>query len=161
MKTTKITKILVALDYNQTAIKVAEASYSLANSMNAEVYLLHVISDPVYYSTLAYSPIMGLTGEMDISPELPVDTEGLKIVSQKFLDKLKHHLGGESIKTIVGEGEIASAILETAKKYHIDIIAMGSHSTKWLESIVMGSVTSDVLRKSSVPLFVVPTKKHK
>ena len=37
---------------------------------------------------------------------------------------------------------------------------MGSHSRKWLENIVMGSVTEEVLRKTTVPMFIVPTKKR-
>jgi hypothetical protein len=41
---------------------VAEVGFSMAKSMNAEVILLHVISDPIYYSSTEYSPIMGLTG---------------------------------------------------------------------------------------------------
>jgi nucleotide-binding universal stress UspA family protein len=36
---------------------------------------------------------------------------------------------------------------------------MGSHSRKWLEKILMGSVTEEVLHKSSIPLFIIPTKK--
>ena len=31
------------------AQKVAEADYSIAKNMNAEVTLLHVLSDPVYF----------------------------------------------------------------------------------------------------------------
>jgi nucleotide-binding universal stress UspA family protein len=37
---------------------------------------------------------------------------------------------------------------------------MGSHSQKWLENIIMGSVTQEVLRKTNIPLFIIPTKKH-
>jgi nucleotide-binding universal stress UspA family protein len=37
---------------------------------------------------------------------------------------------------------------------------MGSHSRKWLEKIVMGSVTEKVLNQTSIPLFIVPTKKQ-
>ena len=40
-------KILIALDYDKTAKKVAEAGYSMARAMEAEVVVLHVISDPV------------------------------------------------------------------------------------------------------------------
>jgi len=36
---------------------------------------------------------------------------------------------------------------------------MGSHSQKWLENIIMGSVTKEVLRKTTIPLFIIPTKK--
>ena len=55
-------RILLALDYNPTAQKVAETGYDLAKSMNAQTILLHVISDATYYSTLNYSPIMGFEG---------------------------------------------------------------------------------------------------
>ena len=51
-------KILIALDYNPSAEKIAEAGYALAKATNAAVILMHVVADPVYYSNLDYSPIM-------------------------------------------------------------------------------------------------------
>ncbi|MDO9255354.1 MAG: universal stress protein [Bacteroidales bacterium] len=160
MKTTKLNKVLIALDYDPTAQKVASLGYSMASAMNAEVTLLHIISDPVYYSSTAYSPIMGLIGEMETFPMQLENIEGLKVVSQQFLDKFKHHLGDEAIKTLVGEGDFATTILKTAKSIHADVIVMGSHSKKWLENIVLGSVTGDVLKHTTIPLFIVPTKKQ-
>jgi len=160
MKTNKMKKVLIALDYNPTAQKVAETGFSMAKAMNAEVILLHVISDPVYYSSTEYSPIMGFTGNMD-KVLLQLDSvDGLKNASQLFLDKSKHHLGDESIQTLVKEGDFAESILKAAKDLHADIIVMGSHSRKWLENIVMGSVTEKVLHHTSIPLFIIPTKKH-
>jgi nucleotide-binding universal stress UspA family protein len=160
MKTLKMNKVLIALDYDPTAQKVAEAGFSLATAMKAEVTLLHIISDPVYYSTTSYSPIMGLMGEMEAMPLQMENMEGLKDVTIHFLDKFKKHLGDETIQTIVEEGDFASTILKTAKSTHADVIVMGSHSKKWLENIVMGSVTGDVLRQTTIPLFIVPTKKQ-
>ena len=61
MKTNELKKVLIALDYDKSAQKVAAAGYEMAKAMNAEVVLLHVISDPVYYASVEYSPIMGLT----------------------------------------------------------------------------------------------------
>jgi len=40
----------------------------------------------------------------------------------------------------------------------VDCIVMGSHSQKWLENIIIGSVTQEVLRKTTIPLFIIPTK---
>lgn len=160
MKTSKIKKVLIALDYDPTAQKVASTGFSMASSMNAEVTLLHIISDPIYYSSTAYSPIMGLSSEMEIFPTQLGSIEGLKEVSMHFLEKFKHQLGDENIKTLVEEGDFASTILKTAKSIHADVIVLGSHSRKWLENIVMGSVTGDVLRQTTIPLFIVPTKKH-
>jgi nucleotide-binding universal stress UspA family protein len=161
MKTNKVQKVLIALDYNPTAQKVAEEGFSMAKAMHAGVILLHVISDQGYYSTLEYSPIMGFNGYMDMGPFQINSMEGLKHASQLFLDKSKHHLGDKTIQTAIAEGELAESILKTAKDLHVDIIVMGSHSRKWLENIVMGSVTEKVLNQTSIPLFIIPTKLKK
>ena len=160
MKSDKIKKVMIALDYNPTAQKVAEVGFSMAKAMNAEVILLHVISDPVYYSTTEYSPIMGFNGYMETA-QLQLNSDGaLKKATQHFLNKSKKHLGDKSIKTLVKEGDFAETILTTAKELHADIIVMGSHSRKWLENILMGSVTEKVLHNTFIPLFIIPTRKH-
>jgi nucleotide-binding universal stress UspA family protein len=160
MKTTKMNKVLIALDYDPTAQKVAETGFLLAKTMGAEVILLHVISDPVYYSSTEYSPIMGFSGYMDMNPVQLDNVDALKKASLKFLDHSKRHIGDETIKTMVEEGDFAESILKTATDLHADIIVMGTHGRKWLEKIIMGSVTEKVLSHTSIPLFMVPTKKH-
>jgi nucleotide-binding universal stress UspA family protein len=160
MKTNKIKKVLIALDYNPTAQKVAEVGFSMAKSMNAEVILLHVITDPVFYSTAGYSPIMGFNGYVDMSPLQLDSVDGLKHASLQYLDKSKQHLGDKTIKTMVKEGDFAEAILKAAKDLNVDIIIMGSHSRRWLEEVLMGSVTEKVLHHTSIPLFIIPTKKN-
>jgi nucleotide-binding universal stress UspA family protein len=161
MKTNKMKKVLIALDYNPTAQEVAEVGYSFAKAMKAGVVLLHVISDLSYYSSVEYSPIMGFTGYMSMSPLIPDNIDGLKQASKHFLDKSKHHLGDKKIQTMIMEGDFAEAILKAAKDSKADVIVMGSHSRKWLENIVMGSVTEKVLHNTKVPLFIIPTKKQK
>jgi nucleotide-binding universal stress UspA family protein len=150
MKPIKINKVLIALDYDETAQKVAEVGFALAQAMNAETILLHVISEqPIYYSSYSYMR------------ELSVNVLGdIKVSTQQFLDKTKKHLGDESIKTILNEGEISDMILQAATEMKVDMIVMGSHSRKWLENILLGSVAADVLKKSTVPMFIVPTKKQ-
>jgi len=153
-------KVLIALDYDPTAQKVAEQGYSLAKSLEAEVILLHVVTDPVYYTSTEYSPIMGFNDYAGISPFQLENIEGLIHASQLFLDKTKLHLKDQTIQTAIKEGDVADAVLKAAKDFHADMIVMGTHSHKWLESIVLGSVTSDVVNRSRIPLFIIPTKKQ-
>ena len=150
MKTTKIQKVLIAMDYDETSQKVAEVGFSMAKALHAETILLHVISEqPVYYSTYTYMR------------ELRVDILGdLKKSTQAYLDKSKKYLGDDSIQTVLKEGEIAETILNTAKELHADIIVLGSHSRKWLENIIIGSEAEAVLKKTTIPLFIIPTKKQ-
>lgn len=161
MKTVKMQKVLIALDYDPTAKKVAEAGYSLSKTMGAEVTLLHVVSDPLHYNTYKHIKVMGFAGYNDTVPLILEGMEELKQESQKFLDKSKLYLGDKSIKTTIGEGDPAESILMTAKKIKADIIVMGSHSWNWIEKIVMGSVTEKVLNFTTIPLFIVPVKKKK
>lgn len=153
-------KVLIALDYDPTAQKVAETGYSLSRALGAETILLHVMSNPTYYVPRNYSTIMGFTGFVESDP---IELENIAILKQRaqnFLDKSKHHLGDNNIRTLIGEGDFAEAILKIARDSHADVIVIGSHSRKWLENIVMGSVTESVLQNTSIPLLIVPTRKR-
>jgi nucleotide-binding universal stress UspA family protein len=116
-------------------------------AMNAEIVLLHVISEElVYYSDYAYIH------------ELQLDyTENIDNLTQKFLEKAKKELQDESIKIIVQKGDIANTIWETAKELKVDLIVIGSHSRKWMANLIMGSKAEDVLKKTTIPLYIVPT----
>lgn len=150
MKKNSINKVLIALDYDENAQKVAEAGFSVAKAMNAKVYLLHVLYEqPVYYSGFHYMSNL----RVDIMDDLMKSTE-------KFLSKTKKHLGDEAIEVIVKEGNIAEKIMETANELKVDMIVLGTHSRKWIENIMMGSEAEAVLKRSDIPLFIVPTKKR-
>ena len=151
MKTDKVKKVLIAMDYDETSLKVAEVGFAMANAMEAETILLHVISEqPVYYSSYTYMR------------ELRVDIMGdLKTSIRKYLAKAKKHLGDESVQTRLEVGDsIAETILKTANELDADVIVMGSHSRRWLENIILGSEAQDVLKKTTIPLFIVPTRKQ-
>jgi nucleotide-binding universal stress UspA family protein len=154
-------KVLIAMDYHPGAQKVAEVGFSLSKITGAKATLLHVISDPVYYSSVQYSPITGFAGFMDTDPLLLASEDGLRKASEHFLEKAKYHLGDETIQILVKDGDPAETILKTAKELHADIIAIGSHSRKWLENIIMGSVTEEVLHHTSIPLFIIPMREHR
>lgn len=159
----KMKTVLIALDYNPSAQKIAETGYALAKSMEARVILLHVMEETNYYSANEYSPIMGFNTFNFNSADIisPGTTDILKQGIVEFLDKSKEHLGGIGIETIVRDGEVAATIVETAVNVLADIIVLGSHSRRGLEKILMGSVTEKVLHHSSIPLFIIPTKEIK
>ena len=156
MKTNKMKKVLIAMDYDPTAKKVAEDGFAIAKSMGAEVTLLHVSVSPDMYTSV--NADMGVW-QLDTLNTL--DTIAiLNTGSRNFLEKAKRHLGSKSIQTMLKEGDTAQKILEAAHEMKADCIVMGSHSQKWLENIVMGSVTEEVLRKTTVPMYIIPTKKR-
>ncbi len=151
--------ILIALDYNPTAQKVAELGFALAQNADTAVTLLHVIANVEYYASSVYDPIMGFGGYVNEGLMPPTYMQHLTESSTDYLNKTKLHLGRDNIKILVKEGDLADTILATAKEINADVIVMGSHSKRWLDNILVGSITEKVLRHSYIPLFIIPTKK--
>ncbi len=146
METSKIKKVLIAIDYDKTAEIVAEAGYAMAKAMNAEITLLHVLYErPNYYieSPAVYEYQIGYI-------------ENLKVSLQNFLNETKKHLGDVSIDTMIKDGEIAETILYTAKEIGADIIVIGAHSRNWFDNIIMGNDAKAILKRTTIPLFIVP-----
>jgi nucleotide-binding universal stress UspA family protein len=153
-------KVLIALDYEPSAEKIAQTGYTLATGLNATIVLLHVIAEPAYYSSMEYSPIMGFSGFMDTINVNVSETvsKNLNELSQEFLDKSKEHLGNSDIETMIAEGDFAATIVESAEKVQADIIVMGSHTRRGLDKLLMENVAEKVLHLSKVPVFVIPLK---
>lgn len=151
-------KVLIALDYGHSTEKVAQLGYELASSMQAQAILLHVVSDVTYYSSLNYSPILGFESfsNLDIMQTQAVDD--VKRAAEEFLNKAKQNLGGDDIKILVTEGDFADTIVKESEEMQADIIVMGTHSRTGIDKIIMGSVTEQVLKKSTIPVFVIPIR---
>jgi nucleotide-binding universal stress UspA family protein len=142
-------KVMIALDFHPSAKKILAAGFSMAKSMNAKVVLLHVKIDLITYS-LTYKKMGSLQLE---------SVDNLEIAAQNFLDRSLRFVGDDTIQTVVKQGDFAVSILEAAKEMAVDMIVMGSHSTKWLEEIVLGRVTNEVLQHTEIPILIIPTSK--
>ena len=147
-------KILIALDYNPSAEKVAETGYELAQAMQAEVRIIHVITEPAYYA-MEYSPIMGYQGTY--TSDTIALIENIKIEAENFLAASVKHLGDSNIKTVVLEGDTTDAILEYSKDWNADLIVMGSHNHKGFEGLLVTDTAAQVLKHSEIALLTIPT----
>ena len=154
-------KVLIALDYNTNATKIADTAYSFAKSMDAEITLIHVVENEVYYTSFITSPITGIVGFDSATFYQYMNSESLISAANYYLDKIKKHLKDSKVHTIVESGDFADVILSTAKDLKVDLIIMGSHSQKWLEQVLIGSTTEKVLNHTQIPLLIIPTKKKK
>ena len=150
-------RILIALDYDPLAEKVAATGYTLAKALDATVLLLHVVVEPSYYSSVEYSPIMGFTGFSD-ADAYQVNADLVK-EAQRFLEESKKHLGDETIELSVVEGDFADAIIDAARDFGADLIVMGTHHRKGLDKLLMGSLSEKILNTASIPLLTIPADK--
>lgn len=153
-------KVLIALDYSDVIAQVAEKASGLAKALGAEVALVHVLSDVTYYSSLNYSPILGFDSfsNLDILQTNIIDD--VRLAAKDFLNRVKEEFQLYNAETIVREGDFADEILKAAKELNADIIAVGTHSRKGIDKILIGSVAQKVLSKSTIPVFIIPVNRR-
>lgn len=149
-------KVLIALDFNPTAQHILEAGYELARSMGAEVILMHVVADYTYYSSLDYSPILGFDQFSNLGAMQLDSVTQLENAANEYLEHLKAQFGYSSIKTLIKDGDAGEGIVEASDNLGVDVVVLGSHSRRGLDKILMGSVAEKVLRKSKIPLYIIP-----
>jgi nucleotide-binding universal stress UspA family protein len=154
MKNTKIKNVLIALDYNPTAQKIAELGFAFAAAMQAKITLATIYENYTDYTPVIYDPIMGFTGYTESDK---ISQELILTKSQKFLEKTKKHLGDDNIAIMLKEGHSADGILTIAQEIRADLIVVGSHSKKWLDKLLIGSTTEKVLRHTKIPMLIIPT----
>ncbi|MEI7597047.1 MAG: universal stress protein [Bacteroidota bacterium] len=142
-------KVMIALDYDSNAIKIAEFGYRFAKSIDAEIVLLHINKDFKYYFITTVNE----------GPLVVNSSTAVKETTFKFLEKIKIHLKDADINLLQAEGSVAEMTLKLAKSLFVDVIVIGSHSKSWFENIVMGSETEKVLDKTNIPLLIIPTNK--
>lgn len=152
-------KIVIALDYEKSAEKIARDGYELAKSMNASVILLHITSDPVYYSSLNYSPIFGFDAFSNLDILQQDVGQQIEKAAWDYLERVKKELGGgDKIQTVVRSGDFADSIMEIAGEFKADLIVMGSHSRTGLDNLFLGSVAKKVVQHSKIPMYIIPIK---
>jgi nucleotide-binding universal stress UspA family protein len=151
-------KVLIAIDFNPVSEKVAEKGYELAKNMDAEVCLIHILSDVGYYGA-RYPSFLGYDGySATIGPDFDLAIE-MRGIAEEFLEKAAEHLNDPRVKTKLAEGGTAKTLLQYAEEWQADLIVMGTHSHSVLEKLLVGTVTEKVLEKTSIPVYLVPVKK--
>lgn len=140
-------KILIALDDSEFSKRAAAEGFKLAKRLGAHVALVFVIDRAL---TLG-DPDAGYT-----SHEI---MEKLKEEAQETLDKVMHqHPDHDKIYQFTPLGDPEKEIVSMAEEWGAEMIVMGTHGRSGLLHALMGSVAEHVLRKSKVPVLVVPNR---
>lgn len=153
-----IKKICIAIDYSPTSQKVVETGYEFAKAIGAQVLLVHVVSNAVYYMG-GHESMMGYDGFNAVTDMHVVDE--LKESSRNYLNSVAAHLGDESVETKVLEGNVSDVMLEQAKAWGADLLVLGTHGRGFLENMLMGNTAVNIVKQAEIPLLVVPVKKDK
>ncbi len=155
-------RILAAIDFSDAFDRVIKETVVLAQALSANVTLLHVTEPEPGPVFTAYEPDP-LMGGIEPDPQMIRDAvaeryhkehDRLQKISRQMREK-----GVECVALLV-PGSGAEQILAESEKLQVDMILLGSHGKGMAAKLLLGSTSEGVLRKSSVPVHIVPTRKQ-
>jgi nucleotide-binding universal stress UspA family protein len=141
-------KILVAVnDSSKAADKAVYYSTKIAEDYDAILVVLYVIQTQTDLDTATI-------------PRHVIDFKKQAVVYlTEILEKIHEQSNTEiiiKVKTdIIASNKISDAIVNYAKDNRIDLIVVGPRGKSKLKSLVLGSVTSDVVRLANCPVLTV------
>ena len=142
-----IKKIIVAVDFSDASFNAANYAASMSNVFNAELVLVHAFMNPMAIDQMS-AELSGQTDKelSDVLEEFM--KQNVEILQKKFTVK---------IDSIVKEG-LASIVLEQCvHQTNVDLVVMGMKG-KGKSNSLFGSTTLTHIRKSKVPVLVIPEK---
>lgn len=143
-----VKKVLIAVDDSAFAQRAAQLGIELARAVKAEIAFVHVF-DPAATPAGAW----GFPADR-ISAMSELDAKRLLT---KFRESVPTSADSPShVREFLESGSPADSIIAVAKKWHADLIVMGSHGRGTVKGILMGSVSRDVLSHAPCPILVAP-----
>ncbi len=142
-------RILVALDGSPTSDRALAEAIRLAQRLDAELVVAHVIDNSFIRYDIGYTDVGGF---MELLRE-----QGKQIVANG-LDQAKK--AGVRARTLLVDDPLASfdiglAIEQVARETGAQLLVLGTHGRRGIRRLLLGSVAESVARQSRLPVLLV------
>jgi nucleotide-binding universal stress UspA family protein len=139
--------VLVAFDGSEHAQRALEQTLSLFKADALHVHLL-TVCEPVHVNEVLFKDT--LSDMRQLEDEHMAAGRKLAEAAARMLES-----AGTGHDVHVEIGHPAQTILETARKYHCELIVMGTRGMGTLRTLAVGSVANKVVHLSEVPVLLV------
>jgi nucleotide-binding universal stress UspA family protein len=144
-------RLLVAYDGSPQAERALEEAIGLAWAANAHITVVVVAPDPS-----GWSAVGGMDGF-----GAPIDLVEVNEQMDRRYERLLEEAIGRippmmSATPLLRRGSAGPVIVDEARSGSHDLVVMGSRGRGELKSMLLGSVSHDVLHACPVPVLVVP-----
>lgn len=139
--------ILLAIDFNDGEKILIDKALKWAKAFNAKIWMLHVASpEPEFVG-------------FGVGPQYIRDSMAEELKKEhRMLFEYANQLRKEGVEAegLLIKGMTTEMIMEEAEKLNIDLIITGHQDHSLLYKLFFGSVASGVVRKSKVPVLLIP-----
>ncbi len=144
-------RILLATDGSQSSLRALQKTVEIAGPLEAEVTVIAVAQViPVYRAA-------GYHGALFDGEQLAMLEKDMENVARETLDKTQSILKEKGIptKTVLGQGQPADVICQTAEEGGYDMIVIGSRGMGGIKGVILGSVSIKVVHLARTPVLIV------
>ncbi len=146
--------ILFPTDYSDNACNAFQFACYLAEKFNANIEILHVYPMLVIDNNLTMN---GLSNQLEQLKQSQMERV------KKFVEDFKVHASKLPIDKIniryqVLSGDTVVEICNYSNQNQFDLIVMGTKGATNSEDLKMGTVTSNIIAKSKVPVLAIPAE---
>jgi nucleotide-binding universal stress UspA family protein len=135
-----ITNIIVPVDISIKSVKALDAAIYLSKHLGSSITVMHVIPTVQIGSKFFLADIL-----KELEKTAQISVESAKDYCDKRNIVAKH---------VIVRGDEPEQIIKTAKKYHQDLIIMGSGKGV-LKEAIFGSISNYVVHNSNIPILIV------
>jgi len=138
--------ILVTLDFSNNENLLLDQAQQLAQAFDAKVWLMHIAApDPDFVG-------------YDVGPQYIRDSRASELRAEHR--KLQDYADSLEEKSINSEGLLVQGatiemIIAESQKLNIDLIIAGHHDRGFFHNAFMGSVSSQIIKRSKIPVLIV------
>lgn len=160
----EIRRILCATNLSGNCDHIYNYAMNLAGERDAGLMVIHIISQRSIKAAKMLAYFLN-EGQKDLVKEKTYFAlQRMKEQLTAFLDKnLNNHpaYAGLVEHLLVYPGKVAEEIVEKANRFGCEAIVLGSPNGGILRRFFLNSTTTNILRRTKKPVFLVSTKKGK
>ena len=141
------TRIVVAVDGSDCAMRAVEWCARTAPALDAEVVAVHSVEEPVYpLPALAYVSVPPITPEARDEIRQILENEWCAPLAQ----------AGVKYRPVMADGPPASAIIRIAEEEQADLVVTGRRGRGGFAELLLGSTSHQLAHHVGRPLVIVP-----
>jgi len=147
----KITRILVPVDFSRASLKALDYAADFAKPLGAQLCALFVV-EPIYYAVpdlagAAAGTTVGLIEEQRKAGKVQLERLQARYAKRRI-----------TLRTLLQTGTPYQAIVDTAKSLKANLIVMSTHGRTGMTHLLLGSVAERVVRSSTCPVLTIRVK---
>jgi nucleotide-binding universal stress UspA family protein len=151
-------KTLYSTDFSPLAEVALDYVLRLKEAGEEEVVVVHVVDD----LSVELPEGTDLLKEKKLFETLPESDQEYLVDLMERLEAVKKVLeeAGLKVKTVLRYGPIAKQIVSVADEEKVKLIVMGAHGKGLLTELLLGSVSTDVIREANCPVLIVKRREE-